>query len=180
MLMRSGAMRLGLPSLLHTAVRAAVFAGTSTAVATRMRAAQQAAAVPPPAGAAPSDPVPGGPVPGGHGADAPPSPPVRPTPRGGLPVPSVAPVSHLAPPPPPASPGSVAPPASPPPPGSLAPPASPGSVAPPASPVPPEPPVPPELTDEVVAQLRRLGELRDADLVTDAEFTAKKHQLLGL
>jgi hypothetical protein len=36
------------------------------------------------------------------------------------------------------------------------------------------------LSDEVVDQLRKLAELRDAGIVTDDEFTAKKRQLLGL
>jgi hypothetical protein len=43
-------------------------------------------------------------------------------------------------------------------------------------------PAPPAdaLTDEVVDQLRKLAELRDAGIVTDEEFTAKKRVLLGL
>jgi hypothetical protein len=36
------------------------------------------------------------------------------------------------------------------------------------------------LTDAVVDQLRKLAELRDAGILTDEEFAAKKRQLLGL
>ncbi len=51
---------------------------------------------------------------------------------------------------------------------------------------PPAPPAPAPadpaggLTDEVVGQLKKLAELRDAGVVTDEEFTAKKQALLGL
>lgn len=43
---------------------------------------------------------------------------------------------------------------------------------------PPQPPVAPVQPD-VVDQIRRLGELRDAGVVTDAEFDTKKAELLG-
>lgn len=36
------------------------------------------------------------------------------------------------------------------------------------------------LTDETVEQLKKLGELRDAGILTDEEFTAKKAKLLGI
>ena len=36
------------------------------------------------------------------------------------------------------------------------------------------------LTDEVVAQLKQLAELRDAGILTEDEFSAKKAKLLGL
>jgi hypothetical protein len=36
------------------------------------------------------------------------------------------------------------------------------------------------VTDEVVDQLRKLGELRDAGILTDEEFAAKKASLLGI
>jgi hypothetical protein len=62
------------------------------------------------------------------------------------------------------------------------------AAAPPAPPAPAAAPVaepPPAgtataLTDEVVDQLKKLAELRDAGIVTDDEFTAKKQALLGL
>jgi hypothetical protein len=61
------------------------------------------------------------------------------------------------------------------------------AVPPSAPPVPgPAPDAPPAaepahaLTDEVVDQLKKLAELRDAGIVTDEEFTAKKRALLGL
>lgn len=34
--------------------------------------------------------------------------------------------------------------------------------------------------DDVIAQLEKLGELRDKGILTDEEFAAKKAQLLGL
>ena len=37
---------------------------------------------------------------------------------------------------------------------------------------------PEELTDEVVDQLKKLAELRDAGVLTDKEFAAKKAKLL--
>jgi|SRR3954469_6078067 hypothetical protein len=36
------------------------------------------------------------------------------------------------------------------------------------------------LTDELVGQLKQLGELRDAGILTEEEFSAKKTKLLGL
>ena len=45
----------------------------------------------------------------------------------------------------------------------------------PAAPAPPAP-----TTDDTIAQLRGLGELRDAGILTEEEFSAKKAQLLGI
>lgn len=42
------------------------------------------------------------------------------------------------------------------------------------------PPPPPSGGDEVIAQLRSLAELRDAGILTEEEFSAKKAQLLGI
>ena len=36
------------------------------------------------------------------------------------------------------------------------------------------------ITDEVIGQLKQLGELRDAGILTEDEFSAKKAKLLGL
>lgn len=36
------------------------------------------------------------------------------------------------------------------------------------------------LTDDLIDQLKKLGELRDAGILTDEEFQAKKTQLLGI
>lgn len=36
------------------------------------------------------------------------------------------------------------------------------------------------LSDDVYDQLKKLGELREAGILTDAEFQAKKTQILGL
>jgi hypothetical protein len=36
------------------------------------------------------------------------------------------------------------------------------------------------ITDEVIGQLKQLGELRDAGILTEEEFSAKKAKLLGL
>lgn len=44
--------------------------------------------------------------------------------------------------------------------------------------IPPAPPQPAPPTD-VMDQLRKLGELRDAGVLTEAEFEAKKADLLG-
>jgi hypothetical protein len=41
-------------------------------------------------------------------------------------------------------------------------------------------PAPAALSDDVYDQLKKLGELRDAGILTDEEFNAKKTQLLGL
>ncbi len=38
----------------------------------------------------------------------------------------------------------------------------------------------PALSDEVYDQLKKLGELREAGILTDGEFQAKKTQILGL
>ena len=47
--------------------------------------------------------------------------------------------------------------------------------APPAAPAPP--PAAPQ--DDMVSQLRKLGELRDAGILTDEEFAAQKARILG-
>ena len=47
--------------------------------------------------------------------------------------------------------------------------------APPAAPAPP--PTPPQ--DDMVTQLRKLGELRDAGILTEEEFAAQKARILG-
>jgi hypothetical protein len=44
----------------------------------------------------------------------------------------------------------------------------------------PAPAAPPVLSDDVYDQLKKLGELREAGILTDAEFDAKKTQILGL
>jgi hypothetical protein len=44
----------------------------------------------------------------------------------------------------------------------------------------PVPDVPAALSDDVYEQLKKLGELREAGILTDAEFDAKKAQILGL
>jgi hypothetical protein len=57
-----------------------------------------------------------------------------------------------------------------------------------AAPPPPAPPAPeaaapagaPALSDDVYEQLKKLGELREAGILTDDEFQAKKSQILGL
>jgi hypothetical protein len=54
------------------------------------------------------------------------------------------------------------------------------AVAAPAPAPAPAPADPAPLTAEVVDQLKQLGELRDAGILTDDEFQAKKTQILGL
>ena len=53
-----------------------------------------------------------------------------------------------------------------------------------AAPAPPPPPPPPApaapAVDPLVEQLTELAKLKDAGILTDAEFTAKKAQLLGI
>jgi hypothetical protein len=44
----------------------------------------------------------------------------------------------------------------------------------------PAPAAPAALFDDVYDQLKKLGELREAGILTDAEFDAKKAQILGL
>jgi hypothetical protein len=44
----------------------------------------------------------------------------------------------------------------------------------------PAPEAAPGLTDDTVVQLTKLAELRDAGILTDEEFSAKKAQLLGI
>lgn len=59
-------------------------------------------------------------------------------------------------------------------------------AAPPAvqpSPPPDAPPPPPAatgITDDVVEQLTKLGDLRDAGILTEEEFAAKKAKMLGI
>ena len=38
----------------------------------------------------------------------------------------------------------------------------------------------PSVTDELIEQLRKLGELRDAGILTEDEFAAKKAKVLGI
>lgn len=60
--------------------------------------------------------------------------------------------------------------------------AAPPASAPPASAPPAPPPAPgpaPVITDEMVDQLKKLGELRDAGILTEDEFAAKKAAVLG-
>lgn len=52
-----------------------------------------------------------------------------------------------------------------------------------ATPAPPPPPAAPSGSssmDDMVAQLKALGELRDAGILTEDEFTAKKAKLLDI
>jgi hypothetical protein len=49
-----------------------------------------------------------------------------------------------------------------------------------AQPAPPPPTQAPPQEDDVYVQLRKLGELKEAGILTDEEFAAKKAQLLGL
>ncbi len=62
--------------------------------------------------------------------------------------------------------------------------AAPQGVAPPPPVAPPAPAAPPAAAapaeDPVVTKLRQLAELRDAGILTEDEFTAKKAQLLGI
>lgn len=51
--------------------------------------------------------------------------------------------------------------------------------APVAAPPPPPAAAPAPDMNESLAQLKQLGELRDAGILTDAEFEAKKTQILG-
>lgn len=51
----------------------------------------------------------------------------------------------------------------------------------PAVPAAPAPaPAPPTGEDPMIAQLRQLAELRDAGILTEDEFTAKKAKILGI
>lgn len=50
--------------------------------------------------------------------------------------------------------------------------------APPAQPPTPPPAAPPADTDELLNQLERLGKLRDAGVLTDAEFAEQKARIL--
>jgi len=53
-----------------------------------------------------------------------------------------------------------------------------GQAAAPAAPAPATAPAGGDM-DAKIAQLKQLGELRDAGILTDAEFDAKKAQILG-
>jgi len=53
-----------------------------------------------------------------------------------------------------------------------------GQAAAPAAPAPAAAPAGGDM-DAKIAQLKQLGELRDAGILTDAEFDAKKAQILG-
>jgi hypothetical protein len=48
-----------------------------------------------------------------------------------------------------------------------------------AQPPPPPPAPPPRLTDEVIDELKKLAELRDAGILTEDEFAGRKSLLLG-
>lgn len=111
-MMRRRGVGRGRPSLVGTAARTAVIAGTATAVSGKVAASQhQRAAAEQQAAAAAA--------------------------------------AQAAPPPPPPSAPAPAPPAG-------------------------------GLTDDVVQQLRSLGELRDAGVLTEEEFAAKKAKILGI
>lgn len=103
---RRGIGRAARPSLVGTAARTAVIAGTATAVSGKVAANQAAAAQQRAAAAAPTAPAP--------------------------------------PPPAPSAPATGG------------------------------------LTDDVVEQLKKLAELRDAGILTDEEFAAKKAAILGI
>lgn len=49
-----------------------------------------------------------------------------------------------------------------------------------ASPAPAVTPAPTVTTDDSLEQIKKMAELRDQGILTDAEFEAKKKQLLGL
>jgi hypothetical protein len=49
-----------------------------------------------------------------------------------------------------------------------------------AQPSPPPPTAAPPQQDDVYVQIRKLAELKDAGILTDEEFSAKKAQLLGV
>jgi hypothetical protein len=101
----------GRPSLVGTAARTAVIAGTATAVSGKVAASQQQ--------------------------------------RAAAEQQAAAAAAQAAPPPPPPAAPAPAPPAG-------------------------------GLTDDVVQQLRSLGELRDAGVLTEEEFAAKKAKILGI
>jgi len=61
---------------------------------------------------------------------------------------------------------------------SSAPPPAPVTPA-PATPAPPAPASSARVTSELIDQLTRLGELRDAGILTDAEFDVQKQRLLA-
>jgi hypothetical protein len=53
------------------------------------------------------------------------------------------------------------------------------AAPPPAAPAPAPPPAAGGITDDVVAQLRELAQLRDDGILTEDEFAAQKARLLG-
>lgn len=109
--MRRRGVGRGRPSLVGTAARTAVIAGTATAVSGKVAASQQQ--------------------------------------RAAAEQQAAAAAAQAAPPPPPPAAPAPAPPAG-------------------------------GLTDDVVQQLRSLGELRDAGVLTEEEFAAKKAKILGI
>jgi hypothetical protein len=54
------------------------------------------------------------------------------------------------------------------------------AAPPPVYAAPPPPPAPAMSNDELFAQLKQLGELKDAGILTEQEFAAKKAQMLGI
>jgi hypothetical protein len=110
-MMRRRGVGRGRPSLVGTAARTAVIAGTATAVSGKVAASQQQ--------------------------------------RAAAEQQAAAAAAQAAPPPPPPAAPAPAPPAG-------------------------------GLTDDVVQQLRSLGELRDAGVLTEEEFAAKKAKILGI
>ncbi|WP_411700844.1 SHOCT domain-containing protein [Conyzicola sp.] len=56
----------------------------------------------------------------------------------------------------------------------------PAAVPPAAAPPAAAPPAAPPPTDDTIAQLSKLGELRQAGILDDTEFTAAKAKLLGI
>ena len=49
-----------------------------------------------------------------------------------------------------------------------------------AAPPPSPPPPPPSAQDDMLTQLAKLGQMKDAGLIDDAEFAAAKARLLGI
>ena len=54
------------------------------------------------------------------------------------------------------------------------------AAPPPVYAAPPPQPAPAMSNDELFAQLKQLGELKDAGILTEQEFAAKKAQMLGI
>ncbi|MFT3855630.1 MAG: SHOCT domain-containing protein [Ilumatobacteraceae bacterium] len=129
-MMRRGVGRVGRPSLIGTAARTAVIAGTATAVSGKVAAGQQANAQ--------------------QAAQARAFEAQQQQAAINAAVAEQVAAQQAAPPPPPPPPAAAPAPAA-------------GG-----------------LSDEVIAQLKQLGELRDAGILTEDEFSAKKAKLLGL